>query len=625
MKDFAVNDLLTRLQSWEPLAGAVLAAVLVLGLLVWWWNRRGERRARARMHQMWAAGEGPRDVTLTWSFWRHRFVPHVEPMAAPDKVVAKPKAAPPPPADRARTTGRWEAARTAVVRVIPGVLLVYFLVVIAGLSANGLTGFGRDNMDLTGPWPYLLFFALDGAAGLCAVLQARRISRGETATGPRLAVWGLILASAYFNATHAPDKPGAALAYAILPVVGAVLFEFVLAEQRRDKYARPDRKLDLSRWLHPIERVQVLLKLGTDELLTAAQATRLVRVNEAAKRLHMLAKTIDRQAEREGKWGAGRRAGKVNDADKRAQKALTRAGATDPYVMVDIVRAMQLLTQSRTLATLDYTTPREAEKFLANLMVAPPPEALAAPPPRTDVALPAEGTGAASGDGDRLPAGDSGAASTGDDPLAAGANALPAPNDPLRNGAGSGGGQGAAALPSPPAPPGGADKSGAGNGGQGDNGNAASDAGNGAGNGAGNDGFPGGRLGMQMRARALWDEAVTAGGPLPQTADLMQVSGAKPSTARNWRAAWIKEPAAAALDSGAADVPEETAEELAERLDSERALATAAASAIPSARVSDDNDAASAASPAGEDAASAASAADDDSDNDADERSPALV
>jgi hypothetical protein len=45
--------------------------------------------------------------------------------------------------------------------------------VAAGISAQGLIGFPRDNMALRGPWPYLLFFALDGAAGVCAVLLMR--------------------------------------------------------------------------------------------------------------------------------------------------------------------------------------------------------------------------------------------------------------------------------------------------------------------------------------------------------------------------------------------------------------------------------------------------------------------
>ena len=54
----------------------------------------------------------------------------------------------------------------------------------AGISAQGLTGFARDNMGLPGPWPYLLFFALDGAAGVCAVLLMRRAARAEAAARP---------------------------------------------------------------------------------------------------------------------------------------------------------------------------------------------------------------------------------------------------------------------------------------------------------------------------------------------------------------------------------------------------------------------------------------------------------
>ena len=37
-----------------------------------------------------------------------------------------------------------------------------FASVAAGISAQGLTGFARDNMGLTGPWPYLLFWPWTG-------------------------------------------------------------------------------------------------------------------------------------------------------------------------------------------------------------------------------------------------------------------------------------------------------------------------------------------------------------------------------------------------------------------------------------------------------------------------------
>ena len=99
----------------------------------------------------------------------------------------------------------------------------------AGISSQGLTGFARANMALSGPWPYLLFLSLDGADGVCAVLLARRAVRGGGSLAPRVAVWGLVGASAAFNFTHAPRHPDAPEAYAMMPVIAAVLFEFLPA------------------------------------------------------------------------------------------------------------------------------------------------------------------------------------------------------------------------------------------------------------------------------------------------------------------------------------------------------------------------------------------------------------
>jgi cytochrome bd-type quinol oxidase subunit 2 len=106
------------------------------------------------------------------------------------------------PARRAR-------AREAVAAAVQYGLLFGFAAVAAAISAHGLVGFARVSMELRGPWPYLLWSALDGAAGMCAVLLMRRAARGESALAPRLAVWGLVTASALFNWTHAPDHPGA--------------------------------------------------------------------------------------------------------------------------------------------------------------------------------------------------------------------------------------------------------------------------------------------------------------------------------------------------------------------------------------------------------------------------------
>ncbi len=69
-------------------------------------------------------------------------------------------------------TGQRARTRETVASVAQYILLGGFAAVAAGISAQGLTGFARSNMELTGAWPYLLFLALDGAAGVCAVLPA---------------------------------------------------------------------------------------------------------------------------------------------------------------------------------------------------------------------------------------------------------------------------------------------------------------------------------------------------------------------------------------------------------------------------------------------------------------------
>lgn len=138
--------------------------------------------------------------------------------------------------------GRRGRAREAAAAAVQYGLLFGFAAVAAAISAQGLTGFARTSMGLRGPWPYLLWGALDGAAGLCAVLLMRRAGRGEPALAPRLAVWGLVAASSVFNWTHAPDHPAAREAFALMPVIAAVLFEFSLRETRHA--ARPaDRRL----------------------------------------------------------------------------------------------------------------------------------------------------------------------------------------------------------------------------------------------------------------------------------------------------------------------------------------------------------------------------------------------
>src|SRR5271155_1529697 len=102
-----------------------------------------------------------------------------------------------------------ERARDVFAAIAQYVLLFGFAGVAAAISAHGLIGFARASMGVRGPWPFLLWGALDGAAGMCAVLLLRRAARGESVLAPRLAVWGLVAASSAFNWAHAPRHPGA--------------------------------------------------------------------------------------------------------------------------------------------------------------------------------------------------------------------------------------------------------------------------------------------------------------------------------------------------------------------------------------------------------------------------------
>jgi hypothetical protein len=260
---------------------------------------------------------------------------------------------------------RRARAREAAAAAVQYGLLFGFAAVAAAISAHGLVGFARVSMELRGPWPYLLWGALDGAAGLCAVLLMRRAARGESALAPRLAVWGLVAASALFNWAHAPDHPGARAAFALMPVIAAVLFEFSLRETRH-LASGAARRLAGPGWLRPGERVRVWMLLSADAGLSAETATRRVRVDRAARCLHLLRQLLDaRERDTRPHALAGRR---VRRADRRAQVALVRARFVDVGVAAEVLRQVQVLTLTQVLAGLDYSTPEHARAALASLI-----------------------------------------------------------------------------------------------------------------------------------------------------------------------------------------------------------------------------------------------------------------
>jgi Protein of unknown function (DUF2637) len=267
-------------------------------------------------------------------------------------------------------TGQHANARERAASAAQYVLLGGFAAVAAGISAQGLTGFARSDMELAGPWPYLMFLALDGAAGVCAVLLVRRAARAESGLAPRLAVWGLVAASSTFNWTHAPDRPAAPEAFGLMPVVAAILFEFCLRELRLRTLAhRPGRNLKALGWLHPAERLRVHLCLASDQQASAEAATRRVRATCAARRLYQLRIALaacDQLAR------PRRLARRVRRAERRAQSALARAGFADPAVAAVVLRHVQVLTMTAELARLDYRTADAAYAAIASLIGAAP-------------------------------------------------------------------------------------------------------------------------------------------------------------------------------------------------------------------------------------------------------------
>ena len=255
--------------------------------------------------------------------------------------------------------GQYDRLRGAVIAVVQYGLLFGFAAVAAAISAQGLTGFARTSMGLRGPWPYLLWGALDGAACLCAVLLMRRTVRGEAGLAPRLAVWGLVAASSAFNWTHAPHHPSAREAFALMPVIAAVLFEFSLRETRHA--ARPPgRRVASLRFVRPGEWIRVQLCLAADDTITVEAATHQVRTQHAARSLYLL-----RHALASSEHGARR-------AELRAQVALTRARFAESAVAGAVLRQVQVLTWARSLAELDYTTPDDAHAALGRLISAAP-------------------------------------------------------------------------------------------------------------------------------------------------------------------------------------------------------------------------------------------------------------
>ncbi|MFI1884578.1 DUF2637 domain-containing protein [Streptomyces jumonjinensis] len=174
------------------------------------------------------------------------------------------------------------------------VLLFCCAAVAAALSFHGLVGFGRQNLNLSGGWEYLVPFGLDGAAMFCSVLAVREASHGDAALGSRLLVWTFAGAAAWFNWVHAPrgiDHAGAPHFFAGMSLSAAVLFDRALKQTRRAALReqglvpRPLPQIRVVRWLRaPRETFNAWSLMLLENVRTLDEAVEEVREDQQAKK-----------------------------------------------------------------------------------------------------------------------------------------------------------------------------------------------------------------------------------------------------------------------------------------------------------------------------------------------------
>ncbi|MBH5337572.1 DUF2637 domain-containing protein [Streptomyces pactum] len=166
--------------------------------------------------------------------------------------------------EEAVVTDSWERSeerrrrKETIYGVASYILLFCCAAVAAALSFHGLVGFGRQNLNLSGGWEYLVPFGLDGAAMFCSVLAVREASHGDAALGSRLLVWLFAGAAAWFNWVHAPrgmGHDGAPQFFAGMSLSAAILFDRALKQTRRAALReqglvpRPLPQIRMVRWL----------------------------------------------------------------------------------------------------------------------------------------------------------------------------------------------------------------------------------------------------------------------------------------------------------------------------------------------------------------------------------------
>jgi hypothetical protein len=136
--------------------------------------------------------------------------------------------------------------------------------------------------------------------------------------------------------------------------------------------------------------------------VSAEEATSRVQIDAAARRLYRF-RALLRAHEQAASPGA-LAARRIRRAERRAHGALIRAGFTEPLIAFAVLRQVQVMTQTATLARLDYGTADAAQAAIDGLISSTPAVAEVpdpAHPAATEIAA-EDRTGTASLNGHRL-------------------------------------------------------------------------------------------------------------------------------------------------------------------------------------------------------------------------------
>ncbi|MEV7419853.1 DUF2637 domain-containing protein [Streptomyces sp. NPDC089919] len=216
--------------------------------------------------------------------------------------------------EKAAAEDSWERSeerrrrKEAVYGTASYVLLFCCAAVAAALSFHGLVGFGRQNLNLSGGWEFLVPFGLDGAAMFCSVLAVREASHGDAALGSRLLVWMFAGAAAWFNWVHAPrglGHDGAPQFFSGMSLSAAVLFDRALKQTRRAALReqglvpRPLPQIRIVRWLRaPRETFGAWSLMLLEGVRTLDEAVEEVREDKREKEQTRLRRREQQRLER---------------------------------------------------------------------------------------------------------------------------------------------------------------------------------------------------------------------------------------------------------------------------------------------------------------------------------------